>query len=93
MATSDDAARERLHGRITAAADHAALHGIHPGDWRLHHTWRCAAPGDFTPVTVPDYQEEEITLLDQLLELLGGEVRERAPLEFIREPSGMEAGG
>jgi len=66
---------------------------IHPGDWRLHHTWRSGGPGDFRPVKIPDYQEEEITVLDLLFELLGGEAPERQPAEFIREPSDMEAGG
>ena len=66
---------------------------VHPGDWRLHHTWRSGAPGDFRPVKVPDYHEEEISRLRCSPELLGGDVPEhsQAVCNLDRSPE-REAG-
>ena len=73
MTTSDDAARERLRGQVTAAAGQAAADGRHPGHWHLHYiALPSGAAGDFTPYRAPDYAEEEHAVHEPLLEWLAG---------------------
>jgi hypothetical protein len=51
---------------------HAAGGDLHPGHWELHSWFKLpAAPGDFTPVTAPDYAEIHDRPLAQVLEFLG----------------------
>ena len=66
--TPADAARARLRGQVTAAADLAALDGQHPGHWQLHHIALPAdRPGDFTPIRPPEYAEQEASSVGELL--------------------------
>lgn len=66
-APKDDATR-RAHLRANVQA--AAAGDRHPGDWRQHFYALPEAPGDFTPVTAPDYAETGggIPLLGELRE-------------------------
>jgi hypothetical protein len=64
----DDAtARAHLRANVQAAAGGDA----HPGHWESHSWLRLpAAPGDFTPVTAPDYAEIHEGPIAQLFQYL-----------------------
>ena len=68
--TPEEKARARLLAQVLGAAAAAEAAGKHEGDWRLHHVALPAGPGDFTPYPVPEYAEEELSPLGQLLERL-----------------------
>jgi hypothetical protein len=68
--TPQEKARARLLAQVLGAAAAAEAAGKHEGDWRLHHVALPAGPGDFTPYPVPEYAEEELSPLGQLLERL-----------------------
>ena len=61
--------------------------GKHEGHWHLHHI---ALPGDFTPYEAPEYVEEELSPLGQLVEHLA----EVLGMDHVRVIAhcGMEAG-
>jgi hypothetical protein len=68
--TPEDKARARLLGQVTAAAAAAPGTGKHPGHWQLHFIALPDGPGDFTPYPAPDYVEEQLSPLGELLERL-----------------------
>jgi hypothetical protein len=68
--TPQEQARARLLAQVLGAAAAAEAAGKHEGDWRLHHIALPEGPGDFTPYPVPEYAEEELSPLGQLLERL-----------------------
>lgn len=42
-----------------------------PGHWHLHHAAVHPGPGDWTPYRAPDYVEEKLTPVGELLHHLG----------------------
>jgi hypothetical protein len=68
--TPEMKARARLLAQVLGAAAAAEAAGKHEGDWRLHHVALPVGPGDFTPYPVPEYAEEQLSPLGQLLECL-----------------------
>ena len=68
--TPQEKAWARLLAQVLGASAAAEAAGKHEGDWRLHHIALPAGPGDLTPYPVPEYAEEELSPLGQLLERL-----------------------
>jgi hypothetical protein len=73
--TPEEKARARLQAQVTAAAAAADGAGKHEGHWHLHHIALTSGPGDFTPYEGPEFVEEELSplveLLEHLAEILG----------------------
>jgi hypothetical protein len=63
----------------------------HVGHWHLHHIALPGGPGDFTPYEAPDYVEEKLPPLGELVEHLA-EVLGMDHVRVIAD-CGMEAGG
>jgi hypothetical protein len=70
--TPEQEARKRLRAQVTGAAAAAPARGLHEGHWQLHHIALPSGPGDFTPYPAPEYVEERIPPLRELLEHLAG---------------------
>lgn len=69
--TPEAKARARLQAQVLSAATAAPAMGVHESHWQLHHAALTSGPGDFTPYQAPDYIEEELSPLGELLEQLG----------------------
>jgi hypothetical protein len=89
--TPEEKARAILQARVTAAAAAASVAGKHEGHWHLHHIALPGGPGDFTPYEAPEYVEEELSPLGELVEHL----TELLGLDHARviAERGLEAGG
>ena len=87
----EEKARARLQAQVSAAASAAPVAGKHEGHWHPHHSALTVGPGDFTPYDAPEYAEEELSPLGELL----GHLAEALGLDHARmiAEGGMEAGG
>jgi hypothetical protein len=68
---AEEKARARLQAQVLAASAAAAGTGLHPAHWQLHHIALTSGPGDFTPYEGPEFVEETLSPLGELLEHLG----------------------